>query len=362
MMDSVAQYNGFKNRIINGAMVIDQRNNGAAVSFNNTLTYMLDRWVCDSRGAAGNGVISFQRSSTAPTGFINSLSATLTTPRTSPAAGDVFAIYQKIEGYNIADFAWGTASAATITISFQVRSSITGTYSGAVSNSAQSRSYPFSFTINAANTFETKSVTIPGDTSGTWLTDNGVGLWLYFNLGCGSTYLGTANTWASAAYLGVTGSTNWATGATSSTFYVTGVQLEKGVTATAFDYLDYGRSLIQCQRYFETWENIGVVGGYTPAALGAAQSTSQSNHTYFFKVNKRVSPTFSYSALADLTVLYNGGVSISTLTALGQLYPNTNCSQLQATVSGTPFVAYQFSYVAAKNNTTTAKLSWDAEL
>jgi hypothetical protein len=285
MMDSIAQYNSFKNRIINGGMQIDQRNNGAAVAFNNTLTYMLDRWVCDSRGAASNGVITFQRSTTAPTGFINSLSATLTTPRTSPAAGDVFAIYQKIEGYNISDLGFGTASAATITISFQVRSSITGTYSGAISNSAQSRSYPFSFTINAANTFETKSITIPGDTSGTWLTDNGVGLWLYFNLGCGSTYLGTANTWASAAYLGTTGSTNWATGATSSTFYVTGVQLEKGSTATAFDYRPYGTEFALCQRYYQLFSGF-TIEGYTNVALQRAVTVPMS-----LPVTMRANPT-----------------------------------------------------------------------
>jgi hypothetical protein len=350
-------FTGFKNRIINGEMDIDQRNNGSAVAFNNTLTYMLDRWVCDSRGATGNGVITFQRSSTAPTGFTNSLSATLTTPRTSPAAGDVFAIYQKIEGFNVADLAFGTASAATITISFQVRSSITGTYSGAISNSAQSRSYPFSFTINAANTFETKSVTIPGDTTGTWLTDNGVGLWLYFNLGCGSTYLGPANTWASAAYLGTTGSTNWATGATSSTFFVTGVQLERGSNATSFEFRDYGRELIMCQRYYF---KIQATGDLQPFASGYNVTTTVATGYTAFPVSMRTRPlALEQSGTAANYKVRHGTTetvcsSVPTISTTTDISVNTNFTVASGLTAGQGSMLWSGSAAAY--------LAWSAEL
>jgi hypothetical protein len=288
-----------RNKIINGAMVIDQRNAGASVSINNTFAYTTDRWIGDARGAAGNGVISFQQSSTAPAGFSNSLSATLTTPRTSAASGDVFAIYQKVEGFNIADLAWGTSSAVTVTVSFWVRSSITGTYSGAIENSAQNRSYPFTFTISSANTFEYKTITITGDTSGTWLTTNGVGLWLMINLGCGSTYLGTAGAWASAAYLGATGSTNWATGAASSTFYITGVQLERGTIATPFEYRNYQQELAMCMRYYEkTYNQDEIPNKVNPntanALVGVATSTTNIATNWRFQVNKRTQPTLAF--------------------------------------------------------------------
>ena len=326
LLSSTAQYTGFKNRIINGAMVIDQRNAGAAVSVNNTLLYTVDRWIGDARGASGNGVISFQQSATAPTGFINSLSATLTTQRTSAASGDVFAIYQKIEGLNVSDFAWGTASAVSVTVSFWVRSSITGTYSGAVSNSAQNRSYPFTFAINSANTFEYKTITIPGDTTGTWLTTNGVGLWLYINLGCGSTYLGTANTWAAAAYLGVTGSTNWATGANNSTFYITGVQLEKGSTATSFDYRPYGTELALCQRYYQVFSGL-----YSEGYASGVQV--RQNFPMSFPVQMRATPTRSVVTAGTYTNIRSSSSSYAGLGINGLTDTYASCS-MESSSSG----------------------------
>jgi hypothetical protein len=359
LLSSTAQYTGFKNRIINGAMMIDQRNAGASVTASAD-GYCLDRW---KTYLSGGGVMTAQQVSTAPAGFINSALFTVTTADSSIAAGDVYGVQQMVEGLNCADLGWGTANAQTITISFWVRSSVTGTYTVSVRNSSDARSYLATYTVNAANTFEQKTITIAGDTTGTWLTTNGVGVRLWFDLGAGSTFTGSTGAWSAGTLTHATGSTNWI--ATSgATFYITGVQLEKGSTATSFDYRPYGTELALCQRYFETWENAGGsgYGGYTPAALGAAQSTSQSNHAYFFKVLKRAVPTMTYSALGDLTVLYNGGSSASTLTVLGQLYANLNCSQLQATVSGTPFVSYQFSYLAAYSNTSTAKISWSSEL
>ena len=161
------------NRIINGDMRIDQRNAGASVTVTGGSSYYsCDRW---QQWMSQNSKYSIQRSTVVPSGFTNSLLATSLSAY-SVVSTDNFAISQQIEGYNVADLGWGSASAQSITLSFWVRSSLTGTFGGALSNSAVNRSYPFTYTISAANTWEQKTITIAGDTSGTWLTDNGIGL------------------------------------------------------------------------------------------------------------------------------------------------------------------------------------------
>ena len=232
---------GFKNRIINGAMVIDQRAT-SLIDYG----YATDRW---SYNPAAASKATVAQSSTAPAGFNKSLLVT-SSAATTPGSTDVYIIEQKIEGYNIADLGFGTANASTITISFWVRSSLTGTFGGALGNAGPDRSYPFTYTINAANTFEYKTVTIAGDTSGTWATTNGAAFRVCFSLGCGSSRSGTAGAWTG------TGNIFSATGAVSvvgtngATFYITGVQLEKGSTATSFDYRPFGTELQLAQRYY----------------------------------------------------------------------------------------------------------------
>jgi len=240
-------YYGFKNRIINGAMVIDQRNAGA--SFTPTdQAYSLDRWKCRVSQASKYTVQQNAGSVTPPAGFKNYLGVTSSSAY-SITSSDYFAVLQIVEGLNTYDLNWGTASASTITISFWVRSSLTGTFGGSLMNSAEVRSYPFTYTISSANTWEQKSVTIAGDQSGTWLTTNGIGLYMVFGLGVGSTYSGTAGAWAaSSTILSATGATS-VVGTNGATWYVTGVQLEKGSTATSFDYRPYGTELVLCQRY-----------------------------------------------------------------------------------------------------------------
>ncbi len=257
---------GFKNRIINGAMVIDQRNAGASVTFNDE-TFPVDRF----RGhCTQTSKLTAQRSSTAPTGFSNSLLLTSSSAY-SVTSGDIFVLGQGIEGFNVADLGWGTASAATVTLSFWVRSSLTGTFGGALRNSAGNRAYPFTYTISVANTFEYKTVTVVGDTSGTWLTDNGVGIRLVFSLGAGSTYSGTAGAWAGSNFWSATGATS-VVGTNGATFYITGVQLEKGSTATSFDYRPFGTEFALCQRYCFTLisngENASTFGGVWRVATG----------------------------------------------------------------------------------------------
>jgi len=273
---------GFRNRIINGGMVFNQRNAGASVTANDGI-YTLDRWYYN---AWQNGKGTIQRSTTAPAGFINSLLFTSSSAYTV-GAGETFDIQQRIEGLNVADLAWGSASAATVTLSFWVRSSLTGTFGGALQNSAQNRSYVFSYTINAANTWEQKSITIAGDTSGTWLTTNGIGILLTINLGAGANYQNAAGSWVASAKYTVTGQTS-IVGTNGATFYITGVQLEAGTVASPFERRDYGRELIMCQRYYQV-----DTGGdfFTVSAASAYDGAAPVR----FPVTMRAAPTITLS-------------------------------------------------------------------
>ena len=278
-----------KNRIINGAMVIDQRNAGASVTpATSPTTFDCDRWSFIVTQASK---LTAQQSTTAPTGFNYSQLITSSSAY-SVTATDVFELKQLIEGYNVADLGWGTANAKTVTLSFQVYSSLTGTFGGALQNSAYNRSYPFSYSIPVANTWTTISITIPGDTTGTWLTTNGVGIRVVFGLGVGSTYSGTAGSWAGTEYHSATGATS-VVGTSGATFYITGVQLEVGTSATGFEYRQYQQELALCQRYYVRYTVVG------PAFWGfTAGQVSASTAAYFGYNNfLRATPTVTYNNL-----------------------------------------------------------------
>ena len=282
---------GLKNRIINGAMVIDQRNAGASVTPSNA-AYVLDRWRCYLSQASKYSVQQNAGSVTPPAGFINYLGVTSLSAY-SVGASEIFGIQQFIEGFNTADLAWGTANAQSVTLSFKVYSSLTGTFGGVLQNDGQNRSYPFTYTISSANTWTTISITVAGDTSGTWLTNNGRGVTVWFSLGTGATYSGTAGAWSGSAYFSATGATS-VVGTNGATFYITGVQLEKGSTATSFDYRDYGRELIMCQRYCY---KIATSGGYSAyATTGMFISTTRVDFPILFPTYMRASPTGTYTA------------------------------------------------------------------
>jgi hypothetical protein len=279
---------GFRNRIINGDMRIDQRNAGASVSNAGAgaASYIIDRW-----GMFENGSMSFsaQQSTTAPSGFTNSFLITVTTSA-SPSAATRAQLFQNIEGFNVADLMWGTSSAQSIIISFWVRSSLTGTFGGALGNDAGNRAYPFTYTISSANTFERKTITISGDTTGTWITNNGLGLRVYFDLGMGSDLLGTAGAWAAADYRGATGGVKLAE-TNGATFYITGVQLEAGSVATPFERRDYGRELIMCQRYFTATE-------FFSAGYAGSSSAGWNLNGIPFPVPMRVTPSVTFSGMS----------------------------------------------------------------
>lgn len=241
-----------KNRIINGDMRIDQRNAGASyTNVASAYTYTLDRWSYFSTQASKFTIQQNAGSVTLPTGFSNYLGITSSSAY-SIVSGDLIGLRQCVEGFNISDLAWGTASASPVTLSFKVYSSLTGTFGGSLQNSAQNRSYPFTYTVSSANTWNTVSITIAGDTSGTWNTTNGIGIAIWFNIGSGATYSGTSGSWASANYVGATGQTS-IVGTNGATFYITGVQLEIGTSATPFERRLYLTELQLCQRYW--WTN-----------------------------------------------------------------------------------------------------------
>jgi hypothetical protein len=239
---------GFRNRIINGDMRIDQRNAGASVTPING-QYTLDRWRSTLSQASKYTVQQNAGAVTPPSGFSNYLGVTSTSAY-SVVTDDIFSVSQFVEGFNAADLGFGTANAKPVTLSFWVRSSLTGTFGGALHNGVSvTRSYPFTYTVSAANTWEQKTVSIPGDTSGTWLTNNSLGLAVQFGLGGGATFSGTAGAWASSDFRTATGATS-VVGTNGATFFITGVQLEAGSVATPFERRPFGTELALCCRYF----------------------------------------------------------------------------------------------------------------
>ena len=237
----------FRNRIINGDMRIDQRNAGAAVTHSSGFTYYLDRWYF---APSQNAKMSIQQVD-APSGFDQfTKAAKLTTVSAfTPGATDYFGWDQAIEGYNIADLMWGTASAKTVSLSFWVQSSLTGTFGGSILAPSGGTNYPFTYTINAANTPEYKTVTIPGPTSGTFGKTNGVGCYVIFDMGSGSSQRGTAGSWQAGNFVGATGTVN-VVSTNAATWFISGVQFEKAAAATSFEHRPYGTELAMCMRYF----------------------------------------------------------------------------------------------------------------
>jgi hypothetical protein len=304
---------GFKNRIINGGMVIDQRNAGASTTPTDG-SFTLDRWKFRVAQTSKLTVQQNAGSVTLPTGFSNYLGVTSSSAY-SVTSTDYFVSIQEVEGFNTADLGWGTASASTVTLSFWVRSSLTGTFSLTLRNSAANRSYPVTYTISSANTWEQKTITVAGDTSGTWIgATNGIGISVIFNLGCGSTYNGTSGSWQAGNYTSVSGATS-VVGTNAATWYITGVQLEKGSTATSFDFRSYGTELALCQRYFYKF------GGASAYMSGSMVASNFMRAFYAHPVEMRINSGFS---ITTTITGYGSGANQINIYSAGGFLTNTS--------------------------------------
>lgn len=348
-----------RNRIINGSMVIDQRNNGASVSIPSAVyTYALDRWSAYASQASKFTIQQNAGAVTPPAGFTKYLGATVgASANVTVGAGDVFLVRQAIEGFNCADLGWGSAGAKTITVSFWVRSSLTGTFGGAINTNYGAYAYPFTYTINSANTWEQKTITIVGPTVGGttyWPVDNQGSLRLNFSLGTGSTYSGTAGAWTANDYFSATGSTNLIS-TNSATWYMTGVQVEVGSTATPFEQRLYGTELQLCQRYAisyggtASYERFGSCIGYATTAIQAST---------YFPVEMRTAPSLTNTAAAGFAA-YNGTTLIA-LTALTAGQMSTKVGQIALAVASGATAGAYYEFVA--NGVTTPRLLFSAEL
>jgi hypothetical protein len=313
------------NRIINGAMTIDQRNAGASVTVSDQ--YTLDRW---SAYENNDGAFTVQRSTTAPTGFSNSLLATVTTADSSLTTNQqTIVCRQWIEAANMVGLAWGTASAKTVTLSFWVRGSVTGTYGITISNSANDVVYAATYTISVANTFEYKTITIPGSTSGTWPTDNGRGMIVTWSLGAGpSVTVSSNNSWisspGSAALYAAVGQTN-VMATLNATWYITGVQLEAGSSASSFAHENYGDTLQKCQRYYQRQFPVRGVGTTDGGTVGRVKAP--------LIVTMRASPT---ATLVNTLSLYDGAVTRQ-CSALSQVWATPDLLEFDGNLNSSSF-------------------------
>jgi hypothetical protein len=340
-----------KNRIINGAMTVSQYlGTSSATPVGDG--YFIDRFRTVFTGSTKFTNGQNLNSVTPPTGFINYAGLQVATAG-SISAGDINTFVQYIEGLNVSDLAWGTANAKTVTLSFWARSNITGTFGGSLQNSAFNRSYPFTYSIPVANTWTQINVTIAGDTSGTWLTTNGVGIRVTFSLGTGSTYSGTAGAWAGSDFRSATGATS-IMASTSNVFYITGVQLEVGTQATSFDYRPYGTELNLCQRYCNVIRpNVAANGLFS----GMWFTSSGTLSAYSFPVQMRSAPTLTTSAVGDFQVVSSAGVDAASVVALSGAGVAGCRMDITSSVSRT---AGQATIIQTTNTSST--LTYSAEL
>jgi hypothetical protein len=347
---------GFRNRIINGDMRIDQRNAGAAISIPDSAatSFPVDRF-----GMFDNtsGALDAQQDSSAPTGFVNSLKVTTTTADANVTGSEQCWVRQRIEGLNVSDLGWGTANAKTVTLSFWVRSSLTGTFGGAFQNSAGDRAYPFTYTISVSDTWEYKTITIAGDTSGTWLTTNGVGVQIFWSLGIGPDLQATAGAWTGSNKRTATGETQ-VIGTLNATWYITGVQLEVGSVATPFERRPFGTELGLCQRYYYrlTPTNAGTKYGN-----GYNYGSTTAFIVINFPVPMRVAPSaVEQSGTAGDYSILHGAVNVTTCSSV-PTFSNSgvNTSDIVLTVAS-GLTTGQGCIGRAVN--TSGYLGWSAEL
>jgi len=350
--------NQIRNRIINGAMVISQRNGTSSFTPANG-DYTLDRWIYQAYQA---GKVTCQQNAgsvTPPVGFTNYLGYTSTSAYTV-GSGEAFWTSQRIEGFNIADLGWGTANAKTVTFSFWVRSSLTGTFGGAIGNSAGTQSYPFGYTISSANTWEQKTITVAGSTTGSWPTDNSIGLLCAFSLGAGSTFSGTAGAWTGSQILSVTGATS-VVGTNGATFYITGVDLRLGEYATAPspDFRSYQQELALCQRYY--FKITGGASSSCPFGVGFIDTSTTAVISTSFPVEMRTDPTsLEQNGTAGNYRIRRAGTAVN-CSAVPTFFASTKSSAASTFTVGSAQTTGQ-SCFGGNTTSNTGFLAWSAEL
>ena len=320
-----------KNRVINGEMDISQSAAGATItpvtSTAIATNYPVDRFfIAVSQNSKLTTAQANADGLALAAGFNKCLNVTVTSAYTV-GADEVFVLQQRIEGFNVADLVFGTASAKTVTLSFWVKSSLTGTFGGALLGASGTRAYPFTYTISSANTWEQKSVTVAGSTTGTWVTNNGNGLVLAWSLGVGSNLTTTANAWANGEYYNATGAQS-IVATNGATWNITGVQLEVGSTATSFDYRPYGTELALCQRYYETIAQNSVGVTLPTTYYSVTNFISQ----WFFKNTKRASPTLALVNSATFTTTPSNQIATTDSAWLN----HTSAFYIQDGTSGLP--------------------------
>ena len=340
-----------RNLVINGGMKISQRGT-SFTGFGAAVNYGIDRFA-NFHSSDGAFTIS-QETSVVPDDFTHALKIQTTTADSSIAAGQRLIVFTRCEGNTVSHLNWGTSAAKTVTLSFYVRSSITGTHGGAIGNGSDNRNYPFTYTIDSADTWERKTITVAGDTTGTWATDTGRSLQIVWGLGVGSTYSGTAGAWAAGDKNSATGATTDVLGTLNATWYLTGVQLEVGEKATAFEHEDAETTLSKCQRYYFKF----LEGGTKEIGVAWYYTASHASFMLRYPTTMRATPTGIDTTGTNFYGIYRAGAldSIDSITfenGSTEQYSAYNASE----VSGT---AGQAGLIRSTN--ASAKVEFDAEL
>ena len=309
---SQEQYAGARNLLINGSMICSQRGT-SETGVTSGGYYTVDRFKTAYNGSPDELVVTHEQSTDAPTGFSNSFKLTVTTAETTLAADERVRFQQRIEGQNLQHLKYGTSNAEYITLSFYVKSNVTGTYGVHLENTDSSRSVCASYTINAANTWEKKTISFAGDTTGSFDNDNNRSLDVNWVLAAGTNY--TSGTLATS-WEADTDANNAPSGqaniidTVSNYFAITGVQLEVGEQATPFEHRSYGDELARCQRY--GWR---IAEGLPKrVATGTWNNSISADIIWPLPVQMRATPTLtvaSNGALLDFNVSWHNITSVT---------------------------------------------------
>jgi len=336
------------NLVVNGAMEISQRGS-SFTGFGAAVNYGLDRFGF-YHSSDGAFTVS-QETSIVPTDFTHALKVLITTADASIAAGQRLILFTKLEGNRVSHLNWGTSDAKAVTLSFWVRSSVTGTHGGAFGNGSDNRNYPFTYTISTADTWERKTITVAGDQTGTWATDNTNGLQIVWGLGVGSTYSGSAGAWAAGDKNSATGATTSVLGTTNATWYLTGVQLETGSNASDFHHRSYADTIRECLRYYYRIERNNAWGEFM--LLRAYSTTNGTCGAVQLPVPMRASPTLSCTSPSGNFAYSVTAITGGTADALNK--------QMEVNVTGA-FTANGAAVIQKDNNSDVVYIDFTAEL